>query len=122
VDVVPGLAACQATVHFAFDSATPAREDLPQLERVARCAVRGASPRVLVEGNADERGTAEYNVALGDRRAAAVASYLARLGVPDAQLQAVSYGKERPLCTDHTEACWAHNRRAAAGPAAGDAR
>jgi peptidoglycan-associated lipoprotein len=87
---VPGLAACQATVHFAFDSASVAREGLPLLERVARCAVRGAPSRVLVEGNADERGTAEYNVALGDRRAAAVASYLERLGVPSAKLQAVS--------------------------------
>jgi peptidoglycan-associated lipoprotein len=68
--------------------------------------------QVRVEGYCDERGTAEYNVALGERRAKAVDDYLVSLGVPATRLQTVSYGKESSLCSDHTEDCWARNRRA----------
>jgi peptidoglycan-associated lipoprotein len=67
---------------------------------------------IAISGNADERGTEEYNMALGDHRAHAVADYLRSLGASDPQLQTVSYGKERPLCGEHDEACWAQNRRA----------
>jgi peptidoglycan-associated lipoprotein len=119
VDAVPGLAACRATVHFSYDSAAPARDELSVLQRVARCASAGAAPLVTVDGNADERGTVEYNLALGDRRANAVAEYLANLGVPRARLKTVTYGKERPVCTEHVEACWAENRRASAAPGDG---
>jgi peptidoglycan-associated lipoprotein len=118
-DITAGLAACNGSaVHFGFDEVALAREDLPILERLARCASAGAAPRVLIEGNADERGTVEYNLALGDRRASAVAGYLERLGVPKAQLKTVSYGKEKPVCTEHDEACWSKNRRAALSPGA----
>jgi peptidoglycan-associated lipoprotein len=67
---------------------------------------------ILVEGQCDERGTAECNIALGDRRAQATKNYLIALGIPASRISTVSYGKERPVCTAHTEDCWAANRRA----------
>jgi len=70
------------------------------------------SQKLLIEGNADERGSAEYNLALGNRRARATEQFLSTMGVPMAQLTVISYGKERPICTDQTEACWQKNRRA----------
>ena len=69
------------------------------------------STTLKLEGHADQRGTAEYNLALGDRRAESVKQFLASMGVPSGQLSTVSYGKERPLCTDEDEACWQKNRR-----------
>src|SRR5487761_2176221 len=67
--------------------------------------------KLLIEGNADERGSEEYNLALGDRRARAAQEFLVQMGIPAAQLSLVSYGKERPICTDKTEDCWQRNRR-----------
>jgi peptidoglycan-associated lipoprotein len=67
---------------------------------------------ILIEGHCDERGTNEYNLALGDRRARATMSYLVDHGVARARITTISYGEERPVCTAHTEACWARNRRA----------
>jgi peptidoglycan-associated lipoprotein len=67
---------------------------------------------VTIEGHCDERGSAEYNLALGDRRATAAKEFLVQLGVPGDKLKTISYGKERPQCTDHTEECWQKNRRA----------
>jgi peptidoglycan-associated lipoprotein len=67
---------------------------------------------VVVEGHCDERGSAEYNLALGDRRATAAKDFLVQLGVPADRLKTISYGKERPQCTDANEACWQKNRRA----------
>jgi peptidoglycan-associated lipoprotein len=67
---------------------------------------------VTIEGHCDERGSAEYNLALGDRRAAAAKEFLIQLGVPGDKLKTISYGKERPQCTDHDETCWQKNRRA----------
>jgi peptidoglycan-associated lipoprotein len=71
-----------------------------------------ATGRVLIEGHCDERGTNEYNLALGDRRATAARDFLVNLGVPAGKLSTVSYGKERPQCTESNEACWQRNRRA----------
>ncbi|HEY3740833.1 MAG TPA: OmpA family protein, partial [Bryobacteraceae bacterium] len=68
--------------------------------------------KVRIEGNADERGSDEYNMALGDKRAEATKEFLTGLGVSGAQLDVISYGKQRPVCTDHTEDCWQKNRRA----------
>ncbi len=68
--------------------------------------------KVLIEGHCDERGSKEYNLALGQRRADAAKEYLVGLGIEPTQLSTISYGKERPLCTEHTEDCWAMNRRA----------
>ncbi|HVN06581.1 MAG TPA: peptidoglycan-associated lipoprotein Pal [Bryobacteraceae bacterium] len=67
---------------------------------------------ITVEGHCDERGSAEYNLALGDRRATAAKDFLVQLGVPADKLKTISYGKERPVCTDHDETCWQKNRRA----------
>jgi peptidoglycan-associated lipoprotein len=68
--------------------------------------------KLIIEGHADERGSAEYNLALGDRRAHAVEEFLSSQGIPGPQLAVVSYGKEKPVCTDETESCWQRNRRA----------
>jgi peptidoglycan-associated lipoprotein len=83
---------------------------------MARCLKGDHDLHVTIEGNADERGTEEWNIALGDKRATAVAEYLEHLGVSQAQLKTVSYGKERPLCEQHNEDCWSKNRRAALKP------
>jgi len=68
--------------------------------------------KFVVEGNCDERGSAEYNLALGDRRAKAAQEFLVQIGVPSERLTTISYGQERPVCTDHNENCWQKNRRA----------
>ena len=70
------------------------------------------STKFVIEGNCDERGSAEYNLALGDRRAKAAQEFLVQIGVPAERLSTISYGQERPLCTDHNENCWQKNRRA----------
>jgi peptidoglycan-associated lipoprotein len=67
--------------------------------------------KLTIEGHCDERGSAEYNLGLGDRRAAAAKEYLVQIGIPSPQMNLVSYGKERPACTEHDEACWQKNRR-----------
>jgi peptidoglycan-associated lipoprotein len=67
---------------------------------------------ISIEGHCDDRGSAEYNLALGDRRATAAKEFLVQLGVPADKLKTISYGKERPQCTDHDESCWQKNRRA----------
>ena len=68
--------------------------------------------KVKIEGHADERGSDEYNIALGDKRGAAAKEFLTGMGISGGQLEIVSYGKQRPTCTDHTEDCWQKNRRA----------
>jgi peptidoglycan-associated lipoprotein len=67
--------------------------------------------RFTVEGRCDERGSEEYNIGLGDRRATSAKRYLVNLGIADSRIQTTSYGKERPFCTEHTESCWQQNRR-----------
>ena len=67
--------------------------------------------KLTIEGHCDERGSVEYNLALGDKRADAAKDYLVNIGIPSAQLHVVSYGKERPVCQEHDEACWQRNRR-----------
>jgi peptidoglycan-associated lipoprotein len=67
--------------------------------------------KLTIEGHADERGSAEYNVALGDRRAGAAKDFLVGIGIRSAQLDVISYGKEKPVCQEHDEACWQRNRR-----------
>jgi peptidoglycan-associated lipoprotein len=70
------------------------------------------SQKLLIEGHCDERGSEEYNIALGDRRAKAAEEFLASMGIPEVQLTVVSFGKDRPVCTDKDENCWQKNRRA----------
>src|SRR5262245_10548726 len=74
--------------------------------------LKGNTNLVLIEGHCDERGTNEYNLALGERRAKATMNYLVSQGVQAQRITIISYGEERPLCTENTEACWARNRRA----------
>jgi len=113
VAITPGMQACAVeTVHFDFDRADLSPADRTLLQRSARCLEAVPSDRALVDGDCDERGTAEYNVALGFRRAHSVASYLEGLGVNSSQLSEVSYGEEIPLCKEPEESCWAMNRRA----------
>jgi peptidoglycan-associated lipoprotein len=115
--ITPTLSACGVTrVHFDFDRDVLHEAEFPALTRTARCIEANQPSHVLIAGSADERGTVEYNLALGERRADAVRRYLAQLGVAPKQLELVSYGKEMPLCTQHTEACWSENRRAAIRP------
>jgi peptidoglycan-associated lipoprotein len=114
VDITPELAECtNVRVHFPFNSDEIDSTDKAHLDRSARCLKADHTLHVTIEGNADERGTEEYNMALGDRRARAVAGYLQSLGASQAQVATVSFGKENPECQEHDEACWARNRRAA---------
>ena len=113
-DISAGLAECNSIrVHFDLDSAEFHPEDRAGLDRISRCLRAEQALHVTIEGNADERGTEEYNLSLGQRRAQAVDKYLLTMGVNDNQLKTISYGKEKPVCREHDEACWAQNRRAA---------
>ncbi|MEP6961579.1 MAG: OmpA family protein [Acidobacteriota bacterium] len=85
------------------------REDVTVIRDIL---VNYPAQKLLIEGHADERGSAEYNLALGDRRARAAEDFLSSMGIGKDQLHVVSYGEERPACTDLTEACWQKNRRA----------
>ena len=98
-------------VHFAYDSSDLDDTARASLQKNATWLQRWTSTRVTVEGHADSRGTSEYNLALGERRAASVRDYLASLGVEAARMATVSLGEERPLCSEETETCWAQNRR-----------
>ena len=82
------------------------------LKSISSWMIKNPDSRLSIEGHCDERGTNEYNLALGDRRAKAAKDFLISLGVPSARLDTLSYGEERPLCTEQTEECWAKNRRA----------
>jgi peptidoglycan-associated lipoprotein len=99
------------TVYFEFDQATLSDTAKDTLVRNAEWLRSNGNARIQVEGNADERGTPEYNLALGERRAVAVKSYLTSLGVDGSRLVVLSYGEERPADTGHGEDAWAKNRR-----------
>ncbi len=99
-------------VPFDFDSAELIPSARPILDRTAEWLRFYNTVTLLVEGHCDERGTVEYNLALGERRATAVHSYLTSLGIPASRLKIISYGKEFPLDPGHTEEAWARNRRA----------
>ena len=99
-------------LHFDFDRYEVRSQDVPVLEANARWLKANAGALVLIEGHADERGTNEYNLALGERRAKAARDQLVSRGIPATRITLISYGEERPLCAERTEACWARNRRA----------
>jgi peptidoglycan-associated lipoprotein len=100
-----------ADAYFDLDSQSIRDDAKPVLQKDAEWIKRWASAKVLVEGHADERGSAEYNLALGERRATAVRDYLVNLGVTNDRIQVVSKGKEAPVCQEHAESCWQQNRR-----------
>ena len=98
-------------VHFNYDSSDLSNEDYQTLQGHAQYLVANANSKVALTGHTDERGTREYNMALGERRAKAVESFLITNGVAATQLEAVSYGKEMPVDAGHDENAWKENRR-----------
>lgn len=102
----------EQTVFFAFDNATISSDYQDMLAAHAVYLTSNPSVSVTIEGHADERGTPEYNIALGEHRAEAVEKYLQALGVQASQMSIVSYGEEKPLVRDHNEAAYSKNRRA----------
>jgi peptidoglycan-associated lipoprotein len=107
-----GEIAALRDVHFDFDRYTIRPQDGKTLEQNARWLSANPRALVLIEGHTDERGTNEYNMALGERRASVTREYLAALGIDRARVTLLTYGEERPVCTDRSESCWAQNRRA----------
>ena len=99
-------------IHFDFDRAAFRAEDVRVLDANARWLAANPGTLILIEGHADERGTNEYNLALGESRARATREQLVARGVAASRITLVSYGEERPLCRQTSEACWAQNRRA----------
>ena len=99
------------TVHFAFNQYNIEDNDKATLQRQATWLQKYPAIRVTVEGDCDERGTREYNLALGARRANAVKEFLVSVGVSSSRVETISYGKEHPICTQSSEDCWAQNRR-----------
>ena len=98
-------------VLFEFDKADLTDASRTSLQTDAAWMKKWPSTKVTVEGHCDSRGTPEYNLALGERRAAATRDYLVSLGVDASRLVVISKGKEQPFCTDENESCWTQNRR-----------
>lgn len=99
------------TIYFDYDKSILTPESQRTLEQQAVWLKQFPGAAVTIQGHADERGTREYNLALGDRRATAVKNFLTALGVDDGGIEILSYGKERPAALGHNEAAWAQNRR-----------
>jgi peptidoglycan-associated lipoprotein len=112
VDRTASAAGAQRIVYFDFDSFVVKDEFRPVVEANAKRLAASRNQRITVEGHTDERGGREYNLALGQKRAEAVTKALALLGVAEGQMEAVSFGKERPAVQGSDEAAWAKNRRA----------
>ena len=116
--IVPGSAAdflrsiTSDTIHFALDQYDISSESRAILDSQATWLARYADVPVTIEGHCDERGTREYNLALGDRRANATKNYLAARGISPTRITTISYGKERPIALGSDEQSWAQNRRA----------
>ena len=100
------------SVYFDFDSYVVKDEFKPVIEAHSQYLIKNTDRKIVIQGNTDERGGSEYNLALGQKRAEAVRRALNLLGVSDSQIEAVSFGKEKPKATGSNEAAWAENRRA----------
>ncbi len=112
---VETVQASLGVVHFALDKynlSAEARKIVEANAKAIKAQTAGAPYTVVVEGNCDSRGTIAYNIALGEKRANEVKAYYVRLGIPAANISTVSYGKEKPICYENTQSCWAKNRRA----------
>lgn len=105
------IIAAMKTVYFDFDKSDIRNDMKPVLQEDAKWLSTNTAVKVQIEGHCDERGTNEYNLALGQRRADAVKRYLIALGVSAGRLSTISYGEERPVCTQHEESCYRQNRR-----------
>jgi len=112
IAAVPGL----NNIYFDFDRYNIRPGDAEILKKNLDWFNANSNTKVRIEGNCDERGTVEYNLALGQKRADAAKNYLTGLGVDAKELDTISYGKERPVCTEDNEGCWAQNRRDAFVP------
>lgn len=99
-------------IFFDYDRFSIRDDAKPILEDNARYLKANKNLKIVIEGHCDERGSAEYNIALGERRAGAAQKYLTDLGVDQSMISIVSYGKEKPFCADQNEQCWQENRRA----------
>ncbi len=108
----PNSPLAKRSVYFDFDSYSVKSEYQGTLQTHAQYLGANKGRKILIQGNTDERGTSEYNLALGQKRAEAVRRSMSSLGVPESQMEAVSLGKEKPKATGHDEASWAENRRA----------
>jgi peptidoglycan-associated lipoprotein len=104
------------TVHFDFNKYDIKGEDDSTLNEIGMCLKKETDVKIVVEGNCDERGSSEYNMALGNRRAAAVRDYLTNNGISSDRIKTVSYGKENPVDQGHSEEAWAKNRRSDVKP------
>ena len=101
-----------ADIMFEYDKYDVKESYKSELQAVSQWMTKNGSAKLSIEGHCDERGTNEYNLALGDRRAKAVKDYLVSLGVMSSRIETISYGEEKPVCTEQSEECWAKNRRA----------
>lgn len=108
---VPALQAALKTIYFDFDSAALSDASRGALGKYFELLGKQAGVKVRIEGNCDERGSDEYNMALGERRAKAAKDYLVSLGLPGDRLTTISYGEEKPVVEGHNEAAWSKNRR-----------
>jgi peptidoglycan-associated lipoprotein len=97
-------------IYFDFDKYNLKPEAIKVLDTKVALMRENSMMNVRIEGNCDERGSNEYNLALGDRRANAAKSYMVKAGIAADRLSTISYGEERPVCREHTEPCWAKNR------------
>lgn len=100
-----------ADIHFDFDKYLIKDGDKPNLQKIANYLKQHPRVKVRIEGNCDERGTSEYNMALGERRAESARKYLIGLGIPAKEISTMSFGKEKPLDPGHSEEAWTKNRR-----------
>lgn len=107
-DKVEGL----QSVYFDYDRSNIGYDQNSAMQSNSSYLKRKTDMSVIIEGNCDERGTNEYNLALGDRRSRSVKTYLVNSGIDPSRLRTISYGEERPVCQDATESCYARNRRA----------
>ena len=99
-------------IHFDYDKSEIKAEDKGQLQKISEFMKAYPTANVEIQGHCDERGTNEYNLALGNLRASTTMRFLVALGTPERRFTLLSYGKEKPLCTEGNEACWSRNRRA----------
>jgi peptidoglycan-associated lipoprotein len=98
-------------IYFNYDEYQIQPNSKPVLDKVSSWLLKNSSAKISAEGHCDERGTNEYNLALGDKRAKSVRNYLTALGIAPGRIQTISYGEEKPVCEEKAEQCWAKNRR-----------
>ncbi len=99
-------------IYFDYDKYDIRQGDIPILKKVASALQKYPKLRLIIEGHCDERGTNEYNFALGQKRANSAKNYLISLGISSSRIDIISYGEEKPVCSEQNETCWQKNRRA----------